>query len=284
MPEGDTVHKLTGVLHQALAGRPLRQILTRGGECPFGLPTQVVRVLALGKHCLIELENQHCLRVHLGMHGAWQRYPLPWKLKGEFHLVLETASEIFVCLQPKEVEIIASKDLKRHPALLALGPDLLGAEPDWDQIVQRTGHYSAPDRELGEVLLDQRIAAGLGNVYKNEICFLGPLSQGKPWTPSRGTSPYTAWSMCSPDELIGLWKRGRQLMEANLGGWPRTTTADARRLEAGYRRPRNWVYGRQGRPCLRCQNILESRHQGLSARATCWCPQCQPLGRWGPLK
>jgi endonuclease-8 len=225
------------------------------------------------------LDNQYTVRVHLGMHGLWHRYPLPWTARGEIHLLLESEREVFVCLQPKEVEILKSSQMRRHPALTGLGPDLLGAEPDWDRVWQRLLQHSPVGRELGEVLLDQRIAAGLGNVYKNELCFLGPLAQDKAWVPLCGTSPYTAWNQCTRAELIGMLQRGRQLLLANLGGWPRTTTADGRGLTPG--RSRCWVYERQGRPCLRCGAPLVARPQGLQARATCWCPACQPLNRWG---
>ena len=278
MPEGDTVYKLAQVLRQGLVGPRLRRLQTRGGLSPFASVPQVVEVMTRGKHCLLGLNNQYWLRIHLGMHGTWHRYPSPWKARGEVHLMLENNSETFVCLRPKEVEIIQSRDLERHPALASLGPDLLAEEIDWAQILDRARAHSAPDRPLGELLLDQRIAAGLGNVYKNELCFLGPLDEDEPWRPGSGTSPYSPWTICSPSELIGLFQRGRMLLQANLGGWPRTTTWDARRVGPPGRQPRCWVYARQGLPCLRCQQPLRGDHQGLQARATCWCTVCQPLG------
>lgn len=280
MPEGDTVHKLAGVLRQALDGRRLRRLELRGGARPFAEPPDVRAVTALGKHCLLELDNGHVLRVHLGMHGGWSRYrtenaPRPHQ---EVHLHLETETETFYCERPREVELLRTSELKRHAVLRALGPDLLGPEPDWQRVEARLGQHSPPDRTLGEVLLDQRIAAGLGNVYKNELCFLGPLRPGSPFWPWRGTSPFTPLQCLTVEEVLGLFSRGRELLLANLGGWPRTTTGPGAQFRTG---ERCWIYGRQRRPCLRCGTLLISRAQGLEARSTCWCPRCQPLGKWG---
>lgn len=239
-------------------------------------------MVAQGKHCLISFDNGKTLRVHLGMHGAWHRYPRPWKNRGEVHLRLETEREVFVCLQPKDVELLETRGLSKHPILLALGPDLLAEqEPDWELVLRRNRQHSPPDRLLGEVLLDQRIAAGLGNVYKSELCLLGPMpnGQGNPFRPKAGIHPFSPVSACSDETLRDVFWRGRRLLQHNLGGWPRTTTYDASRpLPAS--QSRVWLYGRDGRPCLRCNTTIESRHQGLAARATFWCPECQPSGHW----
>lgn len=283
MPEGDTVHKLARVLHLGLAGKRLARLELRGGQKAFVDPPQVQAIEARGKHCLIHLGNGYALRIHLGMHGLWQRHALPYKARGEVHLILEADEEAFVCLQPREVHLLKASELARDPALLSLGPDLLSRdEPDWNAILARAALHSDPQRPLAEVLLDQRVAAGLGNVYKSELCFLGPLSvaqERRPWLPSRGTSPYTPWSLCQPDQLKGLYQRGRALLQANLGGWPRTTTDDGRRFRVA---SRCWVYQRHKLPCLRCHTPLQADHQGLQARATFWCPRCQPLAEWGP--
>lgn len=282
MPEGDTVHKLARVLDQGLRQQPLRRVELRGGVRPFAQATRIESVQALGKHCLIAFDNGRTLRVHLGMHGSWHRYPQPWKNRGEVHLRLETEKEVFVCLQPKDVELLEARDVPKHPILTKLGPDLLAPEePDWDLVARRVEQYCPPGRLIGEVLLDQRIAAGLGNVYKSELCLLGPLPEGKgnPFRPRAGTHPFSPVCVCSQTQLRDMFWRGRRLLQLNLGGWPRTTTHDASRPLPGSQ-ARVWLYGRDGMPCLRCNTILESRHQGLAARATFWCPRCQPLNLW----
>lgn len=282
VPEGDTIHKTSRVLDAALQGQTLRALRGRDGESLFARLPTVERVLALGKHCLMDLDNGSTLRVHLGMHGRWQRTPLQQPARGEIHLTLETDRERFTLLNAKEVERFATRDRVRHPILAKLGPDLLAGEPDWEHIVERALRTGA-ERPLGEVLLDQRVAAGLGNVYRNELCFLGPLEGGVAWQPWRGTSPRTPVGLLSTTQLAGLFRRGRELLLANLGGWPRITTSDTSRLPADFRWVRSWVYGRRGLPCIRCRERILSR--GADAlgdeRMLCWCPKCQPLGSWG---
>jgi endonuclease-8 len=277
MPEGDTIHKISKVLQSALAQKAVERIWSR--EHQWG-KVEIVDVTALGKHSLIELTSGQTLRVHLGMHGRWSRHRRPHRPRGEVKLLIESEQEVFVCVQPKDVEAFSSRDKIRHPVLSQLGPDLLGDEPDWEEILSRAGSRSAGDRHLGEVLLDQRIACGLGNVYKNELCFLGPLGPGRPWKPLAGTSPYTRLERVGDDELIGLYRRGRALLQLNLGGWPRTTTDHGGRLPLTGQVPRSWVYGRQGCPCRHCGRTIQSLHQGLESRATHWCESCQPLDRW----
>jgi endonuclease VIII len=283
MPEGDTVHKLAVALDEALRGVRLERLELRGGQRIFPrAAVAVVAVSALGKHCLIDLSNGYSLRIHLGMHGTWNRHKGAWRRHREVQLVLQARGETFVCVQPKDVELMKTADKKRHPALTSLGPDLLGAEPDWEDVFARVARLCPPDRTLGEVLLDQRVAAGLGNVYKNELCFLGPLEGGPAWRPTRGTSPFTSIESLSRDELLDVFRRGRELLLLNLGGWSRTTAFDPRGVSVDAPHGRVFVYGRQGKPCVRCRTAIVSRAQGLEARPTHWCPSCQPLNAWGP--
>ncbi len=276
MPEGDTIHKQVPALRHTLLGQPLLRLEGRPGQRLFQAGTCVVQVEAVGKHCLLHLENDHVVRVHLGMHGRWHRTFHQEQPRGEVRLWLETSQARVVCLQPRDVEVFPRSQLSRHPLLSKLGPDLLGPEPDWEEIRKRALRRSPPDRPLGEVLLDQQIAAGLGNVYKNELCFLGAFEGSQPaWQATRGVSPWSAWQV---EGWLSLFQRGRELMLLNLGGWPRTTTrnagGDLGRLSPA---PRSWVYDRKGKPCLRCRTSIVGSHQGLEARATYWCPGCQRI-------
>lgn len=274
MPEGDTIHKQVPALRHTLEGQPLLRLEGRLGQRLFRNATQVRQIEAIGKHCLLHLDNDFIVRVHLGMHGRWHRYFQKRPVVGEIQLLLETAQALVVCLQPRDVEVFPRSERLRHPVLTRLGPDLLGPEPDWEEIRRRALQRSPHDRPLGEVLLDQQIAAGLGNVYKNELCFLGAYEAGQPaWKGQRGYSPWAPWKV---EGWLSLFQRGRQLMLLNLGGWPRTTTRDARGdLGAVSPGSRSWVYDRKGQPCLRCDQRIIGSHQGLEARATYWCPGCQ---------
>lgn len=136
-----------------------------------------------------------------------------------------------------------------------LGPDLLG--PDWDAAEALRRLLADPGRPVGEALLDQRNLAGIGNVYKCELCFLRGVT---PWTPV-GEVP-------GPERLPVLAKK---LLEANKARHGHITTGDTRRGRT------HWVYDRADRPCLRCGTLVRVADQGRSAeaRVTYWCPRCQ---------
>jgi endonuclease-8 len=136
--------------------------------------------------------------------------------------------------------------------LRALGPDVLAE--DFDPAVAAS--RARPDMELGDVLLDQTIAAGAGNVYKSETLFVA------------GLDPFRPVGSLADGELVALYMTLASLMRRNLHGVNRVTTS-------GGVRSAHWVYDRTGRPCLRCGEIVRSRRQGPDARMTYWCPRCQ---------
>lgn len=265
VPEGDTIHKLAAQLRPDLVGR----MLIRG---PQGLRGQeVTRVEARGKHLLIHAGDR-VLRTHLGMRGTWHRYRPgePWKRRYA-PLVLATEETVLVCFDPSQVEVFPARELPVHPLLRNLGPDLADPRVDLDEVLRRI----RPGPELGEVLLDQGVACGLGNVYKSEVPFLGPL-EVDPFRPGRGVDPFRPVESFHAEELKGLYRRAAELLRANLGGWPRTTTADRR--HAGPRGSALWVYRRAGRPCRVCGTRIACRLQGEHARPTWFCPRCQGSG------
>jgi endonuclease-8 len=169
--------------------------------------------------------------------------------------VLETDAAVAVCFDAPEVELLTDAEVGRHRALTSLGPDLLSASFDAGEAVRRLREHSGVP--LGEALLDQRVLAGIGNVYKSEICFIERVD---PWAPV---------SVLSDDALASLVATARRLLLANVGGGRRVTTGVARPGAS------LWVYGRAGRPCRRCGTRIESRLQGNQGRVTYWCPHCQ---------
>ncbi|MGH9280584.1 MAG: hypothetical protein ACRD12_21130 [Acidimicrobiales bacterium] len=144
-----------------------------------------------------------------------------------------------------------------HPALAGLGPDVLVDPLDLDEVVRRARRLP-PDLALGELLLDQRVAAGIGNIYRTESLFL------------EGHSPWAPQSAIGDDDLGRLVTTASRLMKRQLGpfrpAWPERRDS---------REPR-WVYRRAGRPCRRCGAIIQSKPQGELARIAYWCPTCQP--------
>ncbi|WP_275462674.1 Fpg/Nei family DNA glycosylase [Streptomyces noursei] len=272
MPEGDTVWRLAHRLHQALAGAPLIR-------CDFRVPRlatvdltgrEVRAVVSRGKHLLTRFEGDLTLHSHLRMDGAWKIYAPAERWRGgpahQIRAVLGTAAHTAVGYRLPVLELLRTSDEPRVTG--HLGPDLLG--PDWDAAEALSRLLATPDRPLGEALLDQRNLAGIGNVYKSELCFLLGAS---PWLP--------IGRLTAPERAPALAKR---LLEANKDRPTRVTTpwgTRSRPFDGGAAaRPdrRLWVYGRAGRPCLRCGTVVRTAEQGSGTedRVTYWCPTCQP--------
>lgn len=279
MPEGDTIHKLTRVIRRELVGEKLSGCLVRGVYGSERLAgSQVLEVEALGKHMVVHFDRDLQLRVHLGMRGSWHRYKpgAPWKRsKNTAAVVLETDKTVLVCFNALDVEMIPAPQRKWHRALNNLGPDLLAEEePDWEKVQARIYKLHSSEDLLGEILLDQRVAAGIGNVYKSELAFMGGLERD-PFSPSKqGYSPWSPLHSVPPEQLVGMFQRARPLLQANLGGWFRTTTVD-RRVAPTPKDGILFVYGRVGEECRRCGGEISRGHQGLQNRVTYWCPGCQ---------
>ena len=119
------------------------------------------------------------------------------------------------------------------------------------------------------------MAAGIGNVYKSELAFMGAFEAGPFHLAQRGVDPWRPLGNVDESLLIGLFKRARPLLQANLGGWPRTTRVD-RRIQKAPPDGNLFVYGREGEKCFRCGEKIEVGTQGLQNRVTYWCPGCQP--------
>jgi endonuclease-8 len=270
VPEGDTVHKLAAAFRPLLVGERVASLwLRRVGDVPAAAGERIDEVAALGKHFLIAIGARQVLHVHLGLHGSWHRYRAgeAWhRDRDAAWLRLATAEWELVCFRPKVAELVARAELRSHPVLSRLGPDLLAADVDWDEILERA-RRRAPET-VGDLLFDQSIACGIGNAFKNEILFLA------------GLHPDTPPAALSGEALVGLFRTGRELLGRNLGGGPRTTTRPVNpgeRWPAG--EPRYFVFERTGEPCLRCGTPIELFRQGDYATLTYLCPRCQPAER-----
>ena len=215
----------------------------------------MTEAISRGKHLLTRVEGDITVHTHLRMEGSW-RISRPSAYPPRDHrirLVLANADWQAVGIQLGIVEVIRTSQESR--AIGHLGPDLLGPEWDQEEAVRRL--QAAPDRAIGEALLDQRNLAGIGNLYKAETLFLRGVS---PWRPV-GDVPELP-------ELVGLAKR---LLDANKDRVGQVITGDSARGM------QTWVYGRAGRPCRRCGTIIRRSDQGnvLDERVTFWCPHCQ---------
>lgn len=257
MPEGDTVYRTARLLRDALDG----EVLTRSD---FRVPAfatvdlageRVDSVASRGKHLLIRVGDVS-IHSHLKMEGSWEVYPVGarWRHPGfQARVVLTTATVAAVGFQLGILEVVPRSDEERIVGYL--GPDLLGADWDADEAVRRLAEH--PDQPVAVALLDQRNLAGLGNAYANEICFV------------RGMLPTRPTKDADLPATVALAHR---MIVANRDRAQRVTTGSTRRGES------TWVYGRDGRPCLRCGTLIERSELGrteLEQRVTYFCPRCQ---------
>ncbi|UVS80974.1 DNA-formamidopyrimidine glycosylase family protein [Actinokineospora sp. UTMC 2448] len=254
MPEGDTVFRSAAVLAEALVGRRL----TRGELRHPRLSTvdlagrEVVGVRPVGKHLFLRFDGSLSFRSHLRMDGGWQVGPAGARWRRPAHQVralLVTADKQAVGYLLQEMALV---DTAEEDRLVAhLGPDLL--DPEWgpELAAEAAARLRAdPERELGVALLDQRVMAGLGNVYKSEVCAVLRVT---PWSPV---------SSVDADRVVEV---SRDLLYRNRLRVSRNTTGDPRRPV--------WAYDRTRYPCPRCGGRIRRADQ--DDRPTYYCPTCQ---------
>jgi endonuclease-8 len=261
VPEGDVLFAAAAKLRERIAGHDVVRVAgSHPALRPNGRRLQghaVTDVQSVGKHLLVHFDHGWSLRTHLGMPGVWHVYRRDerWRrTPGKARVVLETEQHVAVCFSAPTVEVGPT------PTVMAsidhLGPDLMADEVDWDEIARRA-HVSAAET-AADLLLDQTVMAGIGNVFKSEVLFLERVH------------PDTAAGRLEPETLRALAQRGRRLLLPNGRAGARTTTG-----ERGPGR-RTWVYGRAGRPCRRCSTTIASATHGDLDRVTYWCAACQP--------
>ena len=255
MPEGDTVYRAADKLREALAGKTLTRCDVRVPKfATVDLTGSVVdEVLSRGKHLFIRVGDAS-IHSHLKMDGAWliggqiRRVP-EYKVR----ILLETADSRAAGIDLGVLEILPREN--DMEAVAHLGPDLLG--DDWEPRTAAANLSADPDRPLAEALLDQRVMAGVGNVYANELCFV---------TGRLPSSPVS-----TVKDPLRVVQRARDMLWLNRSRVNRTTTGNTRSGSD------LWIYGRVGRPCRRCgTTVLSDRDQVVGTeRISFWCPNCQ---------
>jgi len=276
MPEGDTIFRSARALDLALRGKRVvsfetayAQLASANDQSPVA-GRMVERVESRGKWLLIHFSGDVILITHMLMSGSWHIYRRGerWK-RGRAHMRAVIAVEDFeaVAFDVPVASFHTARSLERNTTLPKLGPDLLGAEFANDEAVQRLVDRS--DDEIANALLNQRVVAGIGNVFKSEICF------------ACGVNHFAKVASLPAAKLEDLLEAARRLMAANVseGSGDRIVTYTGPRRTTGADNPtaRLWVYGRRGKECRRCGALILMRKQGTGARSTYWCPECQPM-------
>ena len=259
MPEGDTIHRSASAMRTALAGKTMVRF-----DAPrlIGPSPQAGRIIETveshGKHLVVEWDDGLVLDTHMRMSGSWHLYRAGEKWRrpyGQMRAAIEVADWVAVCFSAPNVETYRRADKRRHPGMGRLGPDLCKSDTDLGAVVNLLLTYPNPDARLGEVLLDQRVMCGVGNVYRCEVLWATELS------------PYAKVGTISEHDAIRLVNTAASMLRANLHHAKRVTVPGVKGGLA--------VYGRNVQRCQRCGGTIECRRTGEHNRILYWCPGCQ---------
>jgi endonuclease VIII len=270
MPEGDTISRAARTMGRTLTGRTVIRF-----ESTFPAVTRVdvdhpiagrtiESVTSRGKHLLVAFSGGLVLHTHMRMNGSWHLYrPTDrWRRpRRDMRIFIGTPDVVAVAFNVPVAELLSARELAHHSALTALGPDLL--DPNFDRAEALVRMRSQPDLSLGDVLLNQRVIAGIGNVLKSETLFLA------------GANPFVRVESLDEASLGKIVDVARDVihLSASPNGVGRRTTRSMNPAET------LWVYGRSGRPCRKCGSTIVANKTGPDARLTYWCPECQRTAR-----
>ena len=277
MPEGDSLFKVAAMLRCLVDGEVIELRSPLPGMADAVDQASGMRVAATearGKNLLIWLapaeggDATHAIYTHLRMTGSWHLYREDSDWQKPLHR-LRVGLEVCcvdgerwhaVCFSAPVVEWLSAFAVRQHRVLSTLGPDILSDVLDVPGIVARLRVDGR--RALGDAIMDQRLVAGIGNVYKSELLFIERLD------------PFAPVADIDDETLARLITTARTWMQRNLGPGRRRT-----RWDAGGRR--TWVYDKSGEPCGHCGEPIRMTRQGDMGRSTYYCPRCQGVGEKG---
>jgi endonuclease-8 len=277
MPEGDTIFRTARALGRALTGKPITvfrstyPLLTRFNDDTPLAGQFVESVESRGKWLLIHFSGGGTLATHMLMSGSWHIYRPGerWQLSRiHMRIVIENGDYLAVGFHVPVARMHTAQSLARDTKIPPPALDVLGPEFDAAAATRRIRSHS--NEEIADVLLHQEVLAGVGNVFKSEVCFV------------TGINPFCKGAALTEEQVASLVATSRKLVAANVledsgdsivtyGGRKRRTTHES---DPG---ASLWVYGRKGEPCRRCGELIRRRIQGPDARVTFWCPGCQPM-------
>jgi endonuclease-8 len=276
MPEGDTIFRAARTLHRALSGQIITSfasVLPKLTRVDFDSPLAgrtVEKVESHGKWNLMHFSGDLILLTHMLMSGSWHIYrPLEaWQLRPiHMRIVVKTERIWAVAFHVPIAEFHTAHSLRRREGFRKLGPDVLAAE--FDARAAAANLRALAEFEVGPALLRQSTLAGVGNVFKSEICF------------ACGVHPFRKVASLRDEEIACLLSTARKFLLANVtrGSGDQMVTYTGMRRTTGRSdfSERLYVYGRRGEACRNCGSAIQSYKQGLEARTTFWCPRCQPM-------
>jgi endonuclease VIII len=310
VPEGDSIFRAARTLHRALAGQVVTRFETAyahlarvDADAPIAGRT-VVRCESAGKHLLVIFSGDLVLRTHMRMNGSWHIYRHDdrwWRGPQAMRIRIDTADWVAVAFDVPVAEFVTEREITRSGPIAALGPDLLAGarrggflDPPWsgspappleggskdpplqdpplqfdrEEAVRRL--YACGAMPIEQALLDQRVIAGIGNVFKSEVLFVA------------GVHPQTPASALGDAGLGRIVDIAESLLRMNVGNASTGSITTVRSLKhsIGKAAPedRLYVYGRTGRPCRKCGTAIMMRKTGSDVRSTYWCPKCQSIG------
>jgi len=277
MPEGDTIFRTARSLGRALGGEPVTVFrstypnLTRFHDDAPITGRTIDKIESRGKWLLIHFSGGATLATHMLMNGSWHiyRHGDRWlKPRYNARIVIENSRYIAVGFNVPVAEMHTPESLIRQRRIPVTEIDVLSDKFDEAEVNRRL--VANTNEAIADVLLDQSVMAGVGNVFKSEVCFV------------TGIHPYCRVAALTQDQVQSIIATSRKLVRANVledsgdmivtyMGRGRRTTHDSDPSDS------QWVYGRSGQPCRRCGEAIRRRIQGDDARVTFWCPRCQPM-------
>jgi endonuclease-8 len=279
MPEGDTIYRAARSLHKAIGGKVvtafetgLAKLASVNDDAPV-VGRTVEKVEPRGKWLLIYFSGDLILVTHMLMSGSWHIYRTGekwWMGRSRMRVAITCGEFQAVAFNVPVAEFHTARSLERSSQVPKLGVDVLGDEYSVEggarALLERARTH--PEDEIGVVLLNQRVMAGLGNVYKSEVPF------------AAGVNPFRRMTTITEREMEKMAEVAQKYMKANVvdgtGEAIVTYAGNRRTTHAMHAGDRLWVYGRQGQECRRCGAIVMMRKQGEQVRSTYWCPSCQP--------
>lgn len=278
MPEGPTIRNMADRLRNVLQGQLITKIaspykkarLENWAEKIEG--QQVVAVRSHGKNLFIELSNGYTVYSHMLMWGSWHIYAPgeEWAKEEKLsRLVLHTPQTVVVLFNAPICELIAPEDLAAHRTA-GMGPDLLSPEFDPGEVQRRFHAPENRERPLGEVIMDQYVIAGIGNILKSEILF------------QAGLNPLRPVGSLSDEEFERFIQVSRELLERayETKGFRNAFLSPELRASTN---KLGYVYMGSKRACFVCGTPIQMVRQGAGNRMTFYCPSCQPLEGGGKI-